>query len=411
LNGTSGGIIDYHCSNDLETVGNTQLAPQDPYGGSYYSNYFDGSGDYLTTATVPSFGTSDFTIEGWVYNTGTVTNSGIFQLYTTAFGGLNGIALAYYTAAGGITTYYGSGSQQSGTITLTTGTWYHFAITRSGTSLKTFINGTVIITATDSTNYALTTLTLGGYYSSSYLLTGYISNFRIVNGTALYTSAFTPPTAPLTAVSGTSVLTCQSNTLKDNSTNALTITRTGDVAIRSVNPFQQNTGKSLYFDGTGDRVLTEPSPLNSLGSGNFTIEGWIYNITLPTNARTLSQGTYTTGEYLFIMYAAGGADFTESTTARLTFPSGSFKTGQWQYFTIVRNGTGSDNLTAYINGVSVATATSTYNYSAVTSTYVGSNPNTANQDFNGYIKDLRITKGVARYTTTFTPPTEPDQTK
>jgi hypothetical protein len=80
----------------------------------------------------------------------------------------------------------------------------------------------------------------------------------------------------------------------------------------------------------------------------------------------------------------------------LTFPSGSFKLGQWQHFAIVRNGTGANNLTAYINGVSVATATSTYNFSAVTSTYIGSNPNTGSQDFNGYIKDLRITRGVAR---------------
>jgi hypothetical protein len=407
INATSGGIIDYHGTNDLETVGNAQLAPQDPYGGSYYSNYFDGSGDYLTTATVPSFGTSDFTIEGWVYNTGTVTNSGVFQLYTTAFGGLNGIALAYYTAGGGITTYYGSGTQVNGTITLTTGTWYHFAITRSGTSLKTFINGTVISTATDSTNYALTTLTLGGYYSASYLLTGYISNFRIVNGTALYTSAFTPPIAPLTAVSGTSVLTCQSNSLKDNSTNALTITRTGDVAVKSINPFQQNTGKSIYFDGTGDYLSVLNSPNLAFGSGNFTIEFWYFTTVSASAWYVLGKGDAASAAGSTLSFYTGPSGTTwdfyyGGSTLSLTPPS--VNPGQWTHIAVVRSTT---TITIYKNGTSFSTGNiSTNSINTTTSPlYVGGYA--ALTPFTGYIKDFRITKGIARYTTTFTPPTTP----
>ena len=407
LSGTSGGIIDYHGSNDLETVGDAQLAPQDPYGGGYYSNFSDGNADYLT---VPSASWTTlagaFTVEFWVNWT-----------YAPQAGSLMGVqsngGWALYNDGTRISpNLYGSANIFNSTFLVSSivlGQWYHIAITRDSNNLMTmWVNGVSVGSATTATTYTQGAWAIFSPGNVNALL-GYISNHRVTN-TCLYTTTFTPSTTPLTAVTGTKLLTCQSNSFKDNSTNAATLTAYNTVAVKSFNPFQNNTGKSLYFDGTGDRVLTEPGPLNSLGSGNFTIEGWIYNITLPTNARTLSQGTYTTGEYLFIMYAAGGADFTESTTARLTFPSGSFKTGQWQYFTIVRNGSGSNNLTAYINGVSVATATSSYNYSAVTSTYVGSNPNTSSQDFNGYIKDLRITKGVARYTTSFTPPTTPDKT-
>jgi hypothetical protein len=305
----------------------------------------------------------------------------------------------------------GGAGATSASYTFSAGQWYHVAGTRdSSNNQRLFVNGALLATATSTNNYSQTGFTLGAGQASGNV-NGYISNLRLVKGSALYTSAFTPSTTPLTAVSGTSLLTCQSNKFIDNSTNNIAITVTGDTKVQSQNPFQQNTGKSMYFDGTADRAFTESGPLNSLGAGDFTIEGWIYNSTLPSNARMLSQGSYTTGEYLFIIYSSGAADFTEATTARLSFPSGSFKTGQWQYFTIVRNGSGSNNLTAYINGVSVATATSSYNYNATTSTYIGSNPNTGSQDFNGYIKDLRITKGIARYTTTFTPPTTPDQTK
>ena len=67
MNSTSGSIIDYTGKNDLETVADARLAPQNPYAGSYYSNYFDGTGDYLSIADSGAlrFGTGNFTVEFW----------------------------------------------------------------------------------------------------------------------------------------------------------------------------------------------------------------------------------------------------------------------------------------------------------------------------------------------------------
>jgi len=72
----------------------------------------------------------------------------------------------------------------------------------------------------------------------------------------------------------------------------------------------------------------------------------------------------------------------------------------WTHLAVTRSGT---NLKAFVNGVISGTpiTNSTQNYDTIK--YIGRNP--AGEYFNGYIDDLRITKGVARYTANFTPPT------
>lgn len=92
-----------------------------------------------------------------------------------------------------------------------TNKWIHFAITRSGTSLRVFQDGVQIgTTLSVSTNFNDTTnvLRIGNESSTSTAASfrGYITNFRWVKGTALYTSNFTKPSSPLTAVANTRLL-------------------------------------------------------------------------------------------------------------------------------------------------------------------------------------------------------------
>jgi hypothetical protein len=417
LNGTSGGIIDYHSSNDLETVGNTQLAPQDPYGGSYYSNYFDGTGDYLTVASNAAFqlGTGDYTFETWinptvlgVNNTNNIINIGTY---------LTGLLMRVYGATTGLEVYT-NGTQRLTTSTgLTLGIWKHVALVRSGSACTVYINGVVNGTFTDSSSIspATATVTIGmAAHNSGEFFNGYMSNYRLIKGTAIYTTTFTPPTAPLTAVAGTSLLTCQSNTFKDNSTNNFTITKNGDAVIKSQNPFQQNTGKSLYFGTKTDTYAMRSIPSIANLPGDFTIECWVNptDTSISTtwgvmdarsagasaSAWLICLSSYSSG---WVMNMYTGTSYSGTTRVQAN---------QWTYLAWVRSGS---TLTFYVNGVAGGTATVAGAITGGTTTVVlGSKDNgLSGYGTVGYIKDLRITQGVARYTTTFTPPTTPDQTK
>ena len=175
------------------------------------------SGNWLTAYSESdfSFGTGDFTIEYWFYFTGVSgSNSGSFQISNTP-GGLKNSNTA---ADGGLALNYENGCVKgignngwfNGTNSVAVETWNHAALVRHSGTLQIFTNGVADTSASDSNNYSLTHLAIGGYYTNAYLMTGYISNFRIVKGTAVYSAAFTPPTERLTAIDGTVLLACQS---------------------------------------------------------------------------------------------------------------------------------------------------------------------------------------------------------
>ncbi len=394
VTGEQGGIIDQTRTVDLETVGDVKIAPENPFESGFYSNFFDGTGDFLTT-TVPAIGTGDFTIEGWVYSTGATSNRGIFHLASSNWPGtISGLGLAFFGDSSSFTWLYG-GTQANGGSTPVNNVWYHFAMCRSGTSLRGFLNGVQVLSVSDSTNYTQTALMLGGYFSNTILMTGHMSNFRVLRGTALYTSAFTPPTSPLAAVANTQLLTCQSNSFIDNSTNNLTITRNGDVAVRSFNPFKRNTGQSYFFDGTGD-YLDIPSSPSFSQTGAWTVEMWIYP-TVSNNCYLYSQVTSNflqinlTGSMTINIDRSGvGNIITSSHTAPI---------GVWTHVALVSDGT---NMRLFMNGVqSGATAAVGTQATSATTTRIGAYQNAGSAGtllYYGYIDDLRITRGVARYT-------------
>jgi hypothetical protein len=127
--------------------------------------------------------------------------------------------------------------------TYTINNWYHIAMSSDGTNGALYINGVVEATFADAGgNVADGNPFYIGQYQGQGQPTpqGYISNFRVVKGTRVYSSAFTPPTSPLTAISGTQLLlntTNDANFLKDSSTNNFTVTNNGSVTSSSLNPF------------------------------------------------------------------------------------------------------------------------------------------------------------------------------
>lgn len=246
-------------------------------------------------------------------------------------------------------------------------------------------------------NTLATTVAIGRF------LVGSMSNVRLVRGTAVYTANFTPSTTPLTAISGTSLLTCQSKSFVDNSSNNFTITRNGDVAVRSQNPFQKNTYSSMLFDGTGDYLAVPAGPQFNFGTGDFTIEAWVYPQQLTTDWFIISASG--TGG-LFFGYApsTGGYGWGRAAIAWDYQPATSKTLNAWQHVAISRSGT---SMRIFVDGVQQGTTqtnSTAYNLS-VTSTTIGSQG--SSYVMTGYIDDLRITRGYARYTANFTPPTAP----
>jgi hypothetical protein len=159
-------------------------------------------------------------------------------------------------------------------------------------------------------------------------------------------------------------------------------------------------GSSGLFDGTGDFLGITPTTDFAL-PGDFTIEAWMYSA-LSANNAIFSIGSYTSGLYF---RTGEGGDLTKITifinnSQVALSASGAIKASQWTHVTVVRAGS---TVTIYVNGVSVVSGTSSFSIPSDT-TYVGRAVHSTGEDMNGYLQDVRVYKGVAKYTSNFNPP-------
>jgi len=173
------------------TVGGTICisTAQSKWGGASLDNLR--KGELIYNSSGFSFGNGDFTIEGWAWwNTASGSQQwGLLQVSTPGgYATSSGISL--YAGATGKWAIFGYAES---TLTITTGVWHHFAIVRSGTTLKLYVNGVAVFSTTNSTNYTGTYAVIGGYYSTAYRSDAYLDDIRVTKGVARYTADFTPP--------------------------------------------------------------------------------------------------------------------------------------------------------------------------------------------------------------------------
>jgi hypothetical protein len=303
----------------------------------------------------------------------------------------------------------------------------HLTFVREGTGsnqVKFYVNGALHTSGTYAGGMASGgSVWIGGISWASTTtnhLTGYMSNVRLVKGTAVYTSNFTPSTTPLTAIANTSLLTCQSNRFVDNSTNAFTITRAGNVSVQAFSPFAPtaayttaNVGGSAYFDGTGDYLGTVNTPAN-FGNGDFTAETWVWFNTNSVGYQPIMMNTGSgdyqgwviiteTSNIMWFIGSTNGSSWTHSINTNI-IPT----TNCWTHIALVRSGS---TITIYINGVSAGTSNigSSSLHTPSGAFYVGYYPFFPGgaRAFNGYFSGTRLVNGRAIYTTNFTSPTAP----
>ena len=238
---------------------------------------FDGSGDYLTVADSDdfSFGSGAFTIEAWIKPT-TVSNKTwiakwVGGQYEWFFGtNSNELKFAYSTNGSGYTIL------DSG-YNVKVGQWQHIAVTRDGSGkIRIFVNGDLL-----STNNANVTFHNGSQHldiahnsdGSSWQPQAKISNVRIVKGTAVYTTAFRPPTEPLTNITNTKLLCCNDSSTTGSTVTPTTITANGDPTASTDNPFDDPNG--FKFGEGNDQNIIKCGTFVPDSNGKTTVNlGW-----------------------------------------------------------------------------------------------------------------------------------------
>jgi hypothetical protein len=425
LTGNSGNTVvtDSSVNNfAITVVGDSRASNFSPYL-TGWSNYFDGTGDYLSfSAAVVQPSTSDFTIEGWLNMSGAVGTRRDF-LYQAGLtdGSLEGRLIFNVSATGTIIAFLG-GTNAPGAITSSTvvspGVWYHFAYVRNANTFSFYINGVREGTQPTGTIAVCNQPLLIGTNTTQSPQTywhGYLTNIRIINGTALYTSNFTPATTTLTSVAGTSLLTCHANRFVDSSTNNFAITRNGDVRVTSFNPFNlTNTGTtgSVYFDGTGDYCFfTDSSNALDLGGSQASFECWVYPIST-TNYQILFKyggtGDWNTTngiEYGLSLQSGVVYFYYNSSASALNINSGTttVPANTWTHIVVASNA--SNALSLYVNGTRVASTTAAITKPTTrTSVRIGVD---ASNYANGYMSNYRFITGSNAYDPTLTTVTIP----
>jgi hypothetical protein len=377
--------------------------------------------------TVPSnaafsFGTNNFTLECWVYTTNPANTNGK-TIVDSRPDSTNGVYWIWDLTNSGQLRFFNpiGGTSVTSTNPIPFNQWVHIAVTRASGTVTLWVNGTSVASlGSTAESWVSGSLKIGANAFRSIVpdtyWNGYISNLRIVNGTAVYTGTpFTPPTlAPLTTAGSTSAASYPSTTnvntsFASSSTSLLlNFTNAGiyDAAVQSnattfgnaqtsiaVTPKWPPT--SIRFNGSPDYLST---PIPSL-IGAFTIEFWVYTPSAGNNYFfTIGDALNSTGLEVYLgtagtalnLYSAGATRITSA-----TLPS----VGVWNYIAVTRDS--SNVIRLYLAGSQVG---STYTSSAAFATTLRLGVEFYNSGLsygNCYIQDFRITNGVAR---TIAPP-------
>jgi len=402
-----------------------------PFRHGGYSIEFDAYGDEIEFPDIAAYdiGTSQFSVEAWVYPTAGVNNysCGIIAQFASASRGwgmtFNNTQIKFYGSSNG-----GSSTNTVHTATYTVPhfQWSHIVTTRDDTNIRIFVNGQLILAAANTAHYHNSTqpLRIGEANSgTAENFKGFMKDIRLVVGsipteyqttsTTVNTRIFTPPTETLTAISGTQLLTGNSYYIKDGSSNNATPAFNGSPTVAGFSPYdhKEYSGAtnhySALFDGNSDYLTYPNSTEFQLGTGDFTVEAWLYPNSIPGGGVDNDMTVFGHfGSPTMFFYISNN-------TLTPTLWNGSNGYGSsiacqlkaWNHVAWVRE---SSTLKIYVNGVlGVTQASYTTNFNASTAPLTGKSSANSTRYFNGYIADLRVVKGTAVYSSAFTPPTAP----
>ena len=426
-NGANNNVFTDSSNNNytITRTGNTSQGTFSPFSPAGFGAYFDGSDDSYSVPESADFrfGSGDFTIEAWLWIETTSNSQLAFHW--------NG------TTTGDIT----------GSTNVLPNRWNHCAITRTGTTIRFWINGVqdsagaLTVSSTIYNNNDPLYIGRGADHSAGsgrdichcgelgggnnkwfwYLRSGgtgffkgYMSNFRISNSVR-YTTTFTPSTIDLTNDANTKLLTLNSNRPLDLSSGARVVTPIGGVRTLNFSPFKPTAaysaathGGSAYFDGDTDVVYaTEASSQFTYGTGDFEYECWFYvdRDSSFANQETLF-GRNSTGNDLspYIYIVATTRVISLYYQSQVLVGSTAIKPYQW-YHLVVSRVSGTSRI--FLNGVQDATGSDSNNLTAAGKLVLGGQWTGNSNMYKGYMSGIRVRKGSGSSSVTVptTPPT------
>ena len=307
---TDGGVV-FTCAQDGNTANKAYPRATDPSSGvaltitaetdttitvNVGAVAIDG---YLTvpTSTEFGFGTGEFTIECWIkLNTIAAGSKTIFDMRS----GATELAPYLYVDGANIK-YFNNGSVTiTGATNLVVGTWYHVAISRSGTDTKLFLNGTQEgSTYSDSSNYGSTKpIRIGGDYAGSAITTGYIDDLRVSN-TARYTTTFTAPVGVLQGDADAKLLIhfdgTDGQTYTEDWSGGESLTTGEEFNNDSILETTRAIGRHTYDGGTSSNAITITA-----GSVNKDVTDATYDYETGELVLTIGSHSFTTSDTLTI---------------------------------------------------------------------------------------------------------------
>lgn len=399
------------------------------FGGS--SIYLDGTGDYLDVSSSAdlTFGTGDFTIEGWFWLDSTVASYHTL-FYQRRSNVATGVGMSC-GANGTVTVLIGNGSTwpvyaSTGTGAVPMDSWHHIAMTRTATTVRVFIDGQlgIIDNNAGGLNVTGSQITIGadlgipGGSPPYYPLKGYVDEFRITKGVSRYTTTFTPPTAAFANYSvylDSSIdyyypyvllllhgdAADNSTTFTDSSISPKTVSANGNAIISTTQ--SKFGGSSMYFDGTGDFLSTPNIDSFNFSDSNFTVEFWVYPTSNTIGGIVGNRDNLTTGYGWSIVRQADGSVYIQSYSLNVTTAAGTVPINTWTHVAV---SCFSNSAKIFLNGALYAIGNiGIHATSSPVDFVVGKAHHSVPQYFTGYIDEVRVTSAAARYAAGFSVPT------
>ena len=340
----------------------------------------------------------DFCVETWLYGSG-----GDRSLYVSRDSSY--FALNISITAAQFNIYLNAGSPTwTPSHTVKANAWHHLALTRSGNTLKLFQDGVSLGTYTFSNTLGYSSPSehrIGGGASGALSTHG---SFRIVKGSPVYTSNFTPPTAPLTAITNTELLLNMADGQAIDSAAQNNMTLLGNTKLSTTQAKFGDTSM-LFATSEADKLdLGDVFWTNS----DWTHEFWTYLNSNSTatriiftqytgqvvNGRCVIQYINSTGKIMWFIGVSGGNITMDVTMSK----------GAWHHVALTRSG---NDYKLFVDGTAGSTGSSSQDLESSVNTILGpSGFSTSGQGIDGFIDDLRFSKFV-RYTNNFTAPTAP----